>query len=1333
MTGGILQLVARGFDDLYILNDPEITYFKIVYRRHTNFSMFPKKLKFNQTLNFGTVGTCQIPEIADLLHRLYLTVEIPEVGPSNLNFHRYTNQELVELLNGYGISVELEGSGDEYINKYTLEEIYDIILTYINNTQIDITSYESIIEDLDIAYSDVSSDSETKARDMFNIFMTAIIENDPSGVPYLDIFEYILNYKDAYSIDTTQQINNFDEIQTNIYSSMLDNILSDSTITDTNLIENIKLYHFLDLENYYFNNSMATHKIKPFFLTILDKNFNLLETSPTYQNLDGYAIMNDYFDFNKQKQIVSEGNLLNFRNNILTNIEWNIKKNYQQLSNLYNLFENAVYNNTNKFNIGFIKLFNQSGSEFFSSDQVSLIKSNNTQLHDYFTNIIKCPNLIGEPITVNHFWGDYLEQTIENFKVGLKKSFNLNGEYFKYLSDYKIINKIQYDTTRYAYLADHDGEIALLNYLPYMIVNDIASYVYEKVQEYDISNSTSYGSSFDPSSSEINSFIQEIINDISDNFDASNNNWDNYLSEIENIYDISNNQQRVFMMFFTPEKILNIPEKSVLEDPSKNYYFDVSLIETNFDIDYSNNYLDPSFNTILFRLTPIEYVLQTSRLFFEKLLEDNIGVSGDLINLKEIVLTKIIDTYKIENLPDYNSYVYNNYSFYEIENSDGTSFSVTEPQHLDALSTILYNIQRNMITKYDTFIKEDVFKDTFTDKYALLQDELDFLKDEIQENFDVSYSNYDFYRYENSLFDISDVINHPDIKYSEFVTLINFYKSKRKILNMRSLDKQPKPRTQFLSYQDIFDYFEDFLVAEQSNSSSKFYINNVSYVNNVFTAINNDISDNLGFMDVVFDISNAVYQDYSDNTGFLDGYNIIFSNNFNYDPSGFHDSVIYLDKTNYVRYNCYATIQDIINYMTDKVVIASGNYKYVEFLSLDIEKTYNKIKNFIQEKIDKKKENLEKIATHDSLGYWRIPEKDTIIIDSSEEYKNNTYDTNNPELFQKLQQAFTFVQPSFAWAPELFHRLIEKITLEIGGVVFDELDDRLLKTNAEIYNNGSKIDGYNKMIGNTPELNTYNSSPKPKTMLYLRLPFWFCKHVSCSLPMVAMHNSEINIRVKLKALEEVARWTSYAEFKRPLKINCQMIGEFIYVDADERKQLCEKKLEYLTENYQHVRERIITADDLSNKKSFEIKMQFKNPTKLIWWILEPYEKNTEWNNFSFGDYRPIETLKLKFNGRDRETEKGFGFYEWVQPYNKFCGSMSENVGLYSFGIYPLQLQPSGTASMSYLAETSITFYPTETLIDKMINENVKLRVRAYSLSYNILRIMSGMAGFAFYG
>ncbi len=38
MTGALIQLVAYGFDDMYLTKDPQVTYFKVVYRRHSNFS-----------------------------------------------------------------------------------------------------------------------------------------------------------------------------------------------------------------------------------------------------------------------------------------------------------------------------------------------------------------------------------------------------------------------------------------------------------------------------------------------------------------------------------------------------------------------------------------------------------------------------------------------------------------------------------------------------------------------------------------------------------------------------------------------------------------------------------------------------------------------------------------------------------------------------------------------------------------------------------------------------------------------------------------------------------------------------------------------------------------------------------------------------------------------------------------------------------------------------------------------------------------------------------------------------------------------------------------------
>lgn len=79
MGGGLIQLVAKGTQDIFLVKDPQITFFKVVYRRHTNFSTEPIKLPFHHRPNFGTKGTCTITRAGDLVHKIHLVVTLPKV------------------------------------------------------------------------------------------------------------------------------------------------------------------------------------------------------------------------------------------------------------------------------------------------------------------------------------------------------------------------------------------------------------------------------------------------------------------------------------------------------------------------------------------------------------------------------------------------------------------------------------------------------------------------------------------------------------------------------------------------------------------------------------------------------------------------------------------------------------------------------------------------------------------------------------------------------------------------------------------------------------------------------------------------------------------------------------------------------------------------------------------------------------------------------------------------------------------------------------------------------------------------------------------------------
>jgi hypothetical protein len=74
-----MQLVAYGAQDIYLTGNPQITFFKVVYRRHTNFAMEAIEQTFNGDASWGKRVTATISRNGDLIHRMYLEVTLPPV------------------------------------------------------------------------------------------------------------------------------------------------------------------------------------------------------------------------------------------------------------------------------------------------------------------------------------------------------------------------------------------------------------------------------------------------------------------------------------------------------------------------------------------------------------------------------------------------------------------------------------------------------------------------------------------------------------------------------------------------------------------------------------------------------------------------------------------------------------------------------------------------------------------------------------------------------------------------------------------------------------------------------------------------------------------------------------------------------------------------------------------------------------------------------------------------------------------------------------------------------------------------------------------------------
>ena len=116
MGGALMQLVAYGAQDVFLTGTPEITFWKVSYRRHTNFAMESIEQTFSGQADFGRRVTCTISRNGDLAYRTYLQVTLPEIGqPSSGAVHArwmdYIGEHLVS-------QVEVEIGGQRIDRQY---------------------------------------------------------------------------------------------------------------------------------------------------------------------------------------------------------------------------------------------------------------------------------------------------------------------------------------------------------------------------------------------------------------------------------------------------------------------------------------------------------------------------------------------------------------------------------------------------------------------------------------------------------------------------------------------------------------------------------------------------------------------------------------------------------------------------------------------------------------------------------------------------------------------------------------------------------------------------------------------------------------------------------------------------------------------------------------------------------------------------------------------------------------------------------------------------------------------------------------------------------------
>ena len=94
-SGGLINIAAYGGQDIFLTNNPEITYFRTIYRTHTHFSIESKEIGFNNIVGFDKESTIIFPRIGDLISNMYLQIKLPEIKFPRIELNDIKNKTLL--------------------------------------------------------------------------------------------------------------------------------------------------------------------------------------------------------------------------------------------------------------------------------------------------------------------------------------------------------------------------------------------------------------------------------------------------------------------------------------------------------------------------------------------------------------------------------------------------------------------------------------------------------------------------------------------------------------------------------------------------------------------------------------------------------------------------------------------------------------------------------------------------------------------------------------------------------------------------------------------------------------------------------------------------------------------------------------------------------------------------------------------------------------------------------------------------------------------------------------------------------------------------------------
>lgn len=364
---------------------------------------------------------------------------------------------------------------------------------------------------------------------------------------------------------------------------------------------------------------------------------------------------------------------------------------------------------------------------------------------------------------------------------------------------------------------------------------------------------------------------------------------------------------------------------------------------------------------------------------------------------------------------------------------------------------------------------------------------------------------------------------------------------------------------------------------------------------------------------------------------------------------------------------------------------------------------------------------------------------------------------------------------SFRWLNWVGYVLLRNVEFTIGGQRIDKHYGEWLYIWSELSCKPGHAMGLASLVGNVPALTRVHAagaSPLevPGTTLYVPLQFFFCQSPGLALPLIALQYHESRIDMEFRPLSECC-WTS--GWTPSGSMSAELLVDYCYLDSDERKRFAQVSHEYLIPQLQ------FTGDETASGPQTSIKINFNHPTKELIWVVQPSSftesvagggpaYGRQWFNFTTevektplsgvptpylgggltGDSlgsdsnlwtdsnlltdlldtgkNPVVSGKLQLNGHDRFQDREGKYFNIVVPLSAHENVPPTGINCYSFALRPEEHQPSGTLNFSRIDTATLKLE-----LDRDTFNSGDARVKIFAVSYNILRVMSGMGGLAY--